>query len=59
MAGGGVKYTAPEGMHDDGVIALALAVERMRKGNTDGIIRSTKGFKLGTAKAAAHHGIGF
>ena len=59
MPGGGVKYTAPEGMHDDGVMALALAVERMRKGNTDGIIRSTKGFKLGETKAAATRGIGF
>lgn len=46
--GGGVKYTAPEGMHDDGVMALALAVEKMRRGATDGVIRSTKGFRLGS-----------
>lgn len=45
--GGGVRYTAPDGMHDDGVMALALAVEKMRRGATDGVVRSTKGFRLG------------
>ena len=57
--GGGVKYTAPEGMHDDGVMALALAVEKIRQGNNDGIIRSTKGFKLGKNNAIPARGIGF
>ncbi len=59
MPGGGVKYTAPEGMHDDGVMALALAVEKIRQGNNDGIIRSTKGFKLGKNNAIPARGIGF
>lgn len=27
----GVRYAAPEGMHDDGVMALALAVEALRR----------------------------
>ena len=29
--GGGVRYSAPEGMHDDCVCALALAVEQQRQ----------------------------
>lgn len=57
--GGGVKYTAPDGMHDDGVMALALAVEKMRRGSNDGVIRSASGFKLGTAKAQSSRGITF
>ena len=56
--GGGVKYTAPSGMHDDGVMALALAVEKMRRGNTDGVVRSTKGLKLGGSRALPMTGRG-
>lgn len=57
--GGGVRYTAPDGMHDDGVMALALAVEKMRRGGSNGVIRSTDGFKLGTANTETTRGIGF
>jgi len=47
--GGGVKYSAPSGMHDDGVMALALAVEKRRRGATDGVVRSMAGMALGGA----------
>lgn len=57
--GGGVRYTAPDGMHDDGVMALALAVEKQRRGATDGVFRTVEGLKLGNSKAQPNRGVNF
>lgn len=43
----GVTYSAPSGMHDDGVCALALAVQRFRTRPTG--IQSTSGIMIGIA----------
>ncbi len=43
----GVRYEAPPGMHDDGVCALALAVQRFRTRPTG--IQSTSGIMIGVA----------
>jgi len=47
-----VIYTAPEGLHDDGVCALALACELVRQGPTRGALRAneiiTRGRRLRT-----------
>ena len=40
---GGVRYSAPEGMHDDCVCALALAVECLRRRTAGGLQMSVAG----------------
>ena len=45
----GVRYAAPEGAHDDRVVALALAVERARTGAPPSVLVCNPGAALATA----------
>jgi len=44
LPSGQIRYGAPEGMHDDCVMALALAYQAMRKGGGVGVL--PKGFRV-------------
>jgi hypothetical protein len=44
----GVRYAAPEGAHDDCVVALALAVERARTGAPPAVVVCNPGAALAT-----------
>jgi hypothetical protein len=39
---GGVKYVAPQGLHDDCVMALALAVEKLGHRSQDGAYKQAR-----------------
>jgi hypothetical protein len=48
-----VRYSAPEGLHDDCVVALALAAERARTGAPPAVLVCNPGAALATAWEAA------